>query len=186
MRDLNFFWFSISWYLLILIFILFLLYFSFYFYLYFISCMRKRLPSIWREGHQNFRKRKRLLPIEEYMETSIQQGFFLEMQSPWTDRYMERKARFYDFLIGSANSKGIRYRDLALKGRHALHKKEREKGDLGGSSRFGGFFGKADIYTWERKKKKKEDSLIVKGRKAHEGGRGAITADFVQVCFWLL
>ena len=60
---------------------------------------------------------------------------------------MERKARFYDFLIGGTNSKGIRYRDLALKGRHALHKKEREKGDLGGSSRFGGFFGKADIYT---------------------------------------
>ena len=27
---------------------------------------------------------------------------------------------------------------------------------------------------------------IVKGRKAHEGGRGAIAADFVQVCFWLL
>ena len=40
---------------------------------------------------------------------------------------MERKARFYDFLIGSANSKGIRYRDLALKGRHALHKKDREQ-----------------------------------------------------------
>ena len=37
---------------------------------------------------------------------------------------MERKARFYDFLIGGTNSKGIRYRDLALKGRHALHKKE--------------------------------------------------------------
>ena len=90
--------------------------------------MRKRLPSIWREDHQNFRKRKRLLPIEEYMETSIQKMIFREMQSPWTDRYMERKARFYDFLMGGTNSKGIRYRDLALKGRHALHKKEREKG----------------------------------------------------------
>ena len=40
------------------------------------------------------RKRKRLLPIEEYMETSIQKGFFREMQSPWTERYMESKARF--------------------------------------------------------------------------------------------
>ena len=32
------------------------------------------------------RKRKRLLPIEEYMEISIQEGFFREMQSRWTER----------------------------------------------------------------------------------------------------
>ena len=147
--------------------------------------MRKRLPSIWREDHQNFRKRKRLLPIEEYMETSIQKGFFFrDMQSPWTDRYMERKARFYDFLIGGTNSKGIRYRDLALKGRHALHKKEREKGDFPPAD-LGGSLGRL-IYIRERGRKKKVDSLIVKGRKAHKGGRGAIAADFVQVCFWLL
>ena len=47
------------------------------------------------------------------------------------------------------------------------------------------------IYIRERgrkmeRKKNGEDFWIVKGRKAHEGGRGAIAADFVQVCFWLL
>ena len=97
---------------------------------------------------------------------------------------MERKARFYDFLIGGTNSKGIRYRDLALKGRHALHKKEREKGDFPPAD-LGGSLGRL-IYIRERGRKKKVDSLIVKGRKAHKGGRGAIAADFVQVCFWLL
>ena len=71
--------------------------------------LKKGLPSIWKEDHQNFRERKvtstlfykvtstmhirktrlqgkgkRLLPIEEYMETSIQKGIFGETQSPWT------------------------------------------------------------------------------------------------------
>ena len=90
------------------------------------------LPSIWKEDHQNFGERKvtaalfykvtstmhirktrlqgkgkRLLPIEEYMETSIQKGILGEMQSPRMDIYMERKARFYDFLIRGTNSKEI-------------------------------------------------------------------------------
>ena len=55
------------------------------------------------------RKRKELLAIEEYMETSIQKGIFGETQSPWTSRYMGRKMRFYYFLIRGTNSKEIRY-----------------------------------------------------------------------------
>ena len=55
------------------------------------------------------RKRKELLAIEEYMETSIQKGIFGETQSPWTGRYMGRKWRFYYFLIRGTNSKEIQY-----------------------------------------------------------------------------
>ena len=55
------------------------------------------------------RKRKELLSIEEYMETSIQKGIFGEAQSPWTGRHMGRKRRFYYFLIRGTNSKEIRY-----------------------------------------------------------------------------
>ena len=58
------------------------------------------------------------------------------------------------------------------------------------SSRFGGSLLERLIYIRERGRKEREffweDPLIVKGRKAHEGGRGAIAADFIQVCFWLL
>ena len=43
------------------------------------------------------------------------------------------------------------------------------------------------IYIRERGRKTvQEDFWMVRGRKAHEDGRWAITADFVQVCFWLL
>ena len=58
------------------------------------------------------------------------------------------------------------------------------------SSRFGGSLLERLIYI--REKRRKDGRIfwrifgIVKGRKVHEGGKGAIAADFVQVCFWLL
>ena len=79
---------------------------------------------------------------------------------------MERKARFYDFLIGGTNSKAIRYRDLALKGRHALHKKERKRGDFPLAD-LGGSLGRL-IYIRERGRKRRGDSLIVRGGNVHK------------------
>ena len=41
------------------------------------------------------------------METSIQEGFFREMQTPWTEGIHGKERRdFEDFLRGDTNSKG--------------------------------------------------------------------------------